>query len=704
MSAQLQPSSDAGRDLPCGVAGTPFTRWLDADGPFGGAAPADLDADPRAPSAAGVVLVVEGLAQTLAARFEAGTAVDPDAVANAWIAGATRLLRHLHGQREHCLALDAEDLRARPEAAARLLAPRLGDDIGARLATHAPARPDVMALALGEAVAGRFPRAARLLAELRASCHPLAEPGLEPAGVPLPVALSRLSALREAERAAARDAAALAATAAALETTTTERDALREQALEAGREHLRLADLTAELDRELVAGQQAADALREAQAQARAQQAQAERALEAERVRAEQALAAERQRGAQALAAERQHKAAALAAAQAAAQAAAKASADRLQAEQKAARQREQALQADAAAQQAAFAAERARLAGQAALAQARIDDLAPLDRRLRIGAADSPLRLAEPAFAGRAGAVAQLFGARVGGLQIGAAVGAAPHAGLDLTLGDVALGGRRLAQVRLRLVEHHGHAGLAFFGTPGAEPPLAQWAPSGHEDGVPYVLLVPHDTDAQRRLAHFASADWSLILLCAAAVELALAGSPAHAAWADCATRVRRALEALPERWRYNALKVEATGSGGVSMRFEGVLWQLQHWPALAVDWRPAAGAALWLRCAADAVPLLMSWPRDTLGRPVPELQVPVQGGDARTWAQLPAADREVLVALLDALPAVATVPGADAGAARRAADTARALMREAVGLQRRLQGRQFAARLLRAGRRSPA
>jgi hypothetical protein len=62
----------------------------------------------------------------------------------------------------------------------------------------------------------------------------------------------------------------------------------------------------------------------------------------------------------------------------------------------------------------------------------------------------------------------------------------------LTVMLRSVQSAARQVPDATVRLVEHHGHPGLAVFAPPGAEPLFAAWQESGREANRSYMLLVP--------------------------------------------------------------------------------------------------------------------------------------------------------------------------------------------------------------------
>ena len=254
-----------------------------------------------------------------------------------------------------------------------------------------------------------------------------------------------------------------------------------------------------------------------------------------------------------------------------------------------------------------------------------------------------------------------------VGRVEIGTERDSPPHRELCLVLHQVQAGGRKLPQVHARLVEHHGRPGIAFFEADGTEPALAAWRPNGHEGERGYMLLVPADEAARPLLQHMGRADWDFTEAVAATIERALQESPtaASARWQVVAARLRQQLAELPTRLRYDSLDVApaADAQGALDCKFGNLSFGRRRTDAVRVRWWPqrAGGAALELLApeSDSEAPSWAAWPMDDSGAPQPAWHLPL--GDAapalrkQAWRALGTTDREMLLGLLDALPAAA-------------------------------------------------
>ncbi|MFN4115622.1 MAG: hypothetical protein ACK4F7_03870, partial [Inhella sp.] len=137
------------------------------------------------------------------------------------------------------------------------------------------------------------------------------------------------------------------------------------------------------------------------------------------------------------------------------------------------------------------------------------------------------------------------------------------PHLGLDLWLEALQLGDRQVERQSLRLVQHHGRAGLALFRADGDPALLSSWQPQGREDAGEFMLLVPEDEPGQQRLAQFPTSDWLRLqaLLALLRAELLLEPGLRDTRWPGVALQLQRLLAEMAPRLRYDGLQVSADG-----------------------------------------------------------------------------------------------------------------------------------------------
>jgi hypothetical protein len=127
-------------------------------------------------------------------------------------------------------------------------------------------------------------------------------------------------------------------------------------------------------------------------------------------------------------------------------------------------------------------------------------------------------------------------------------------------------------------------------------------------------------------------------------------------------AARLLRLIQEQPPRLRYDALQLERDGEAW-RLRFVNALFGQRRGTNLALSWQVDVGRMTLLSAP---VPPLSAWPRDAQGGLLAEAELPV-GASAASPAALPASDRELLQALLDALPAAAAQEPALAEAVHR-------------------------------------
>jgi hypothetical protein len=226
-----------------------------------------------------------------------------------------------------------------------------------------------------------------------------------------------------------------------------------------------------------------------------------------------------------------------------------------------------------------------------------------------------------------------------------------------------------------VRLVNHHGRPGLALLVPQGKPNPLSAWHPNLQEDDRSGLLLVPGDADARAYLERLGTSDWLTVLglVHLMECELAAASFPQAASWRVVASRLHMQLRELPARLRYDAIRVDVEATGGpdfaLTMNFLAPLYGDEVMSTISVRWRPErprgskpgeAPLEWLLPTLPGEVPGLASWPVDDQGQPEQRLALPAGPGLAKAellerWAAFTPRERELLQALLDALPACA-------------------------------------------------
>lgn len=619
----------------------------------------------------------------------AGPADDLDATLDRWALRARAVLRLAHAHPGRYLLVDLDDALAHP---ADLLAGvadwlELAHPAPAPALHQAPApAPDdaLWRLAASASVATREPIVALAL-EWIGSCIPL---GPASALAAVPKADDALAAL-------ARQRGELARVSAALQQAATERDALSRQseersvwAHELEQQVRQLEESLGSLDHEHARRgdelRTTREALRQAESDVVLLRTQVDQLLEASEAEATRAAAAVAEL--QALRAEHQGLMAAAGHERDEALAAMRALEARV-VELETGR----AASAAAADELMALRAEHEALMAQLLLARSEAAASQALSGDTGAVAANGPTELPLP----------------LAGISLVHVRDEPPHRELQFQLLGVVTPHGELPALDLRLVDHHGRPGLVILGGPGADP-IAGWRPTAEEGGRPLMLIVPSDAAGVRALEPLPSADWAFVrglaeLLCLATAEPDFE-VPGH--WRQLARRLLTQLDRLPRRLRYDRLDVHPpAGDGAVDVVLDGVTYGPEALPPVTLRWRaggrggtPAQGVLAWCRPEdPDAAPPLALWPELPDGNPAPALVFPLGAGFSaearrRWWSAHPDADRQLLLSLLDTLPAAAEAAGQPAWRVE-----AESLRNQAQSTLRSLRLRRLAGRLRR-------
>ncbi len=586
---------------------------------------------------------------------QAPDAQDPVAALDAWARSARQLLRLARQRPGRWRLLDLREASLAPEAlAGELTSWGLSLPVGA-LAGLPGLDTEPLALLLAARVAEQQPGIQRMQQELLASCVPLLDDTADTEPDWQALAAGHRAVVLQARQ----DAAALATLRSALATAQGDQAQMLEQ-LHLTQESLaRLHDeREAALQRaqrlaaDLSTATQQADALRKQHAtlQADLQQAKDRQASLAQDLQARQAVIDQQDAARRALeAATARDREAALAERSTAAS------------ERTAAAAQQAQIQAERDAAQAIVAAQQTRLAAAARDNMELLEHVHLLQEQLEARYLELEARDAEAAMLHHHGGVAASARQAV----VVASRNEPPHCHADIALDDLRIGERQWPTLRVRLVEHDTHPGLLFWSEEGRQP-LSAWATNGDEDGRAFLLLVPDSPDGRQRLLSLGSRDWQCVVGVAGVLQRCLAAAGDGAArWAGTAARLCRQLAHLPARLRYDEAAVVSEGGEGAEGESIDVVFRgASHGPAalgtLRLRWWPRQQRIDW-RASDDPqqVPLA-SWPVDADGRLQPGLTLPV--GQAlgaaqrrRLWAALPAADRALVLDVLDALPGAA-------------------------------------------------
>ena len=134
-------------------------------------------------------------------------------------------------------------------------------------------------------------------------------------------------------------------------------------------------------------------------------------------------------------------------------------------------------------------------------------------------------------------------------------------HKHADFLFEGVQLASTRWPAIRFRIVQHFEHAGVLLFQPedPGSESPLHSWQPNGAEDGLPFLLLLPHEESCMDFLTRLPGRDIFLLreLLLAALGHMNAFGLPngAESDWESIGREALQEIHELPERLHYDCL-----------------------------------------------------------------------------------------------------------------------------------------------------
>lgn len=272
------------------------------------------------------------------------------------------------------------------------------------------------------------------------------------------------------------------------------------------------------------------------------------------------------------------------------------------------------------------------------------------------------------------------------------------PHRHLEFELASLQSGGRRVAPVTVRLIEHQGRPGLAFLAPPNGHRPLAAWQVHGREGERELMLMVPGDEPGRRLLERLGTADWWVVNAVALALQRTLAGSGAEAdtRWRVLAARLCAQLREMPARLRYDAIEAASPHAAPdtIELRFLRTVHGDRAIGTLTLLWHAGGPGLQWVAADPCGPPPLAGWPVQEDGRLQAQIDLTsatgaTTGAALAWWRGWSAPDRELLRALADAVPAAAAALDRDAGlAAHRAAFAADAerFARRSRGVARRL------------------
>jgi hypothetical protein len=254
------------------------------------------------------------------------------------------------------------------------------------------------------------------------------------------------------------------------------------------------------------------------------------------------------------------------------------------------------------------------------------------------------------------------------GRIEAGAATDTAPLRGQTLKLSTVRIGGRSHERLTVRLVEHHGHPGIAIFEAESAtEKPLRAWEPTGEKGKRAFMLFAPDDESSRQLLLQLGTDDWQFVRGLVSTIASRLRHQPSVAAprWLTVAHQLMARLDNLPARLRFNGIDVtDLPSEKAIKVTLHDAVLCAHEAPELTLLWHVSGeegqkGAIELLLPPESTSPApLDGWPIDEGGRWSQRWRVPVAGAaDAQLvqeWIALSDGDRKKLLAIIDTLPAV--------------------------------------------------
>jgi hypothetical protein len=230
------------------------------------------------------------------------------------------------------------------------------------------------------------------------------------------------------------------------------------------------------------------------------------------------------------------------------------------------------------------------------------------------------------------------------------------PHHHLDYVFESASLFERHWRRLPVRLVEHHGNAGLVIFHSSGnGTTPLYQWEPNGQENGLDLMLFIPSDKKSAAKLAGIPTSDLLLVRDAAAKIlgHLSVHGGPEAERWEPIARRLLQEIEEIPDRLHYDSVAgFVHRENDRSSVRFNAakLYFRGNCASSFVVDWTPASsGGTLRLEANKENSPILLRSASEVLvGFASTEEEETVR----KLWPRLTAHDRTFLLLLAKALP----------------------------------------------------
>ncbi len=246
--------------------------------------------------------------------------------------------------------------------------------------------------------------------------------------------------------------------------------------------------------------------------------------------------------------------------------------------------------------------------------------------------------------------------------LRFGHAEDRTPHRHLEFDLEGVRISDQTIGCLQVRLVEHHGRAGMLVRAAADDSHPMELWREDGREGEHAFLLVVPQDDQGKSFIGEAKARDLILLrqaaLLAAAHLsqESTLQSTLSTSFWRSVALRFVAFLDEATDRLCPGKAHIErGTHPGFFSFKIEPVLIAGRVLSALQGSWNTEY---LTLELPGDGHPPLIAWPRNKDGSFAKFLKVPLTRAAADELATLrmtlPRADRQTLGQILKGLPDV--------------------------------------------------
>ncbi len=248
----------------------------------------------------------------------------------------------------------------------------------------------------------------------------------------------------------------------------------------------------------------------------------------------------------------------------------------------------------------------------------------------------------------------------KIDSIHFGHAEDTAPHRHIDFTIEGARIGEKSLGTINLRLIEHHGRAGMVVRAAADGSHPVELWREDGREGKRAFLLVVPQDDRGKSFIREAKAPDLILLRQSAllAAAHLAqgalLQSALSTDFWRNVALRFVAFLDEAHDRLVPGEVEIEA-GETPDSFRFkiQPVLVGGNILPEIRGSWRDEC---LTLEYPGTGEPPLAAWPLTEVGKPADSLALSFLRADQQEQkalrASLTKSDRRLLRLLLEALP----------------------------------------------------